>query len=137
MVNKKIVMIFSVLLLVSFLSISFASAGWFGDFWGKITGKVVTNTPEILILDSNTASWTGPTLWSPQEQSFLDLSFKEIGNCSGKEFSSADVYLYIYDVPSGEEWKRVRYREIQIGENVNFHIDLHDVKGKWISPVIK
>ena len=39
--NKKVVSYVLVFSLIVLLSVSFVSAGWFSDLFGKITGKVV------------------------------------------------------------------------------------------------
>jgi hypothetical protein len=43
MINKRIGVVF-VFSLVLLLSVSFVSAGWFGDLWGKITGKAIVDS---------------------------------------------------------------------------------------------
>src|SRR3989338_8775706 len=42
--KKSLVIVFiSLILIILIMSISFVSAGWFGDFWKKITGKTTEN----------------------------------------------------------------------------------------------
>jgi len=42
---KKEGIVIVCILLIGFLSIGLVSAGWFGDLWGKITGKVIIEDP--------------------------------------------------------------------------------------------
>lgn len=84
-----------------------------------------------LILDSKTTSWQGSSILVPNAPSFLDLSFSEIGNCPNSSYSIATVYINDSLVD-----KQVRYREIQKGEKVNFHIDLNSFQGQTIYPKI-
>lgn len=43
--QKKVLGLVSLILIVSILSISFVSAGWFGDMWGNIFGKKIIASP--------------------------------------------------------------------------------------------
>ena len=61
---KKGVLIVSLVLILFMFSVSFASASWFSDFWGKITGNVVSGTCPIGLMgywkfDGNFADSSG------------------------------------------------------------------------------
>ena len=43
--QKKVLGLVSLILIVSILSISFVSAGWFGDMLGNIFGKKIIASP--------------------------------------------------------------------------------------------
>lgn len=53
--NKKNQVIFLFVIVVVFLCISFASANFFSDLWGKITGKATTGTASVNISVGNSA----------------------------------------------------------------------------------
>ncbi len=133
-----IVLLIGVLCILGYSAFFIYNNPEFGIAEKSITGHVAANVGDILVLNSSMPYWQNSELmWSPSSQSFLDLSFTEVGNCTGDAYTRAAVYMYFYNL-STSEWmfQVVRYREIQKGEKVNFHIDLHDMRGMWISPSI-
>ena len=97
-----------------------------------VSSPVNVTAVSTLTLDSQTPSWQGTAVSVPNTQSFLDLSFTEIGSCASTAYSKVSVYIYAGTL-AGQE---VRYREIQAGEKANFHIDLHNFQGQTIYPKI-
>jgi hypothetical protein len=117
MANKRLVGLISVLLLISLLSISMVSAGWFGDFWNKITGKAVSsnqincydsdgglnyyvkgyvNVSEGIIIDS--CEWRGDKYPYPVQNCYGSMCYIYEANCRDYPPTYADIS---YSCPRG------------------------------------
>ena len=80
--------------------------------------------------DTQIVNWESQTFTVPNQQTYLDISINNTSTCNNIEINT-HIYLI---TNSGEE--RVRFRQIQKGENANFYIDLHNLMGQQIKAKI-
>jgi hypothetical protein len=85
MEDKKIFKISLTLMLILFLSLTLVSAGWFGDVWGKITGRAIQENlseSEVLLKNIEGFSSKQPYCYDYESEFSCSIQYESKGNTS-------------------------------------------------------
>jgi hypothetical protein len=85
MEDKKIFKISLTLMLILFLSLTLVSAGWFGDMWGRITGRAIQENlseSEVLLKNIEGFSSKQPYCYDYESEFSCGIQYESKGNTS-------------------------------------------------------
>jgi hypothetical protein len=119
--KNKFILVFVFFLLI--LSIGFCSASWFGDFWGKMTGKVIAPQTNITIIGNYSGFYDFP-------QSFFDnsnLTPAEVVKATDAQYLAL---RYMHNGIKPYDFERIEYQEDVYGMTMPNGLKL----GKYASP---